>query len=206
MIRRQSKVPEVVSTGRLAGARDVNAVHVEVRALIAYVFLFALCVAPVAAQSQLQFDPAAFLVRINEATIDNENAVTSSDCMLILPDGRFHLERRSQHLPNPVATLRIFESSLGAAQLQYLRDILHDQSIRNLPPYAPPIFPMNLPWFANVRVKIVREPEVQDVGYWIWRGGAADASPNSTPDNIKKGWQESEVALRPLLQWFHGVE
>src|SRR6266481_6535038 len=31
-------------------------------------------------------------------------------------------------------------------------------------------------------------------------------NPNSAPDKIKKTWKDSEVALRPLVEWFHTVE
>jgi len=49
-----------------------------------------------AALNHPQSDAAVFVVRIGEATIDNKNAVTRTDCILVMPDGRFHLERRKQ--------------------------------------------------------------------------------------------------------------
>jgi hypothetical protein len=186
--------------------RDSKGKLAVMQILTASTFFLVLCALPATAQIQLQPDPASFLIRVNEATIDNESAVTSTDCILVMPEGRFHLEHRRQQLPNPIANLKIFESSLEPAQLQQLQDILNDQSMQNLPPYALPVFPLNLPWFANVDVRIVRQPRVQEIGYWVWRGGAPDASPNSTPDSVKKGWQESEIALRGLMEWFHGVE
>src|SRR5580765_2269773 len=61
---------------------------------------------------------SAFVVTIGEATIDHQNAVTSTDCITVLPDGRFHLERRKQVAPNPTSSLNIYESSLDSTQLR----------------------------------------------------------------------------------------
>src|SRR5438045_7149769 len=81
-----------------------------------------------AAQNHPQSDSGAFMVSISEATIDNKNAVTSTDCILVLPDGRFHLERRKEVAPNPTSSLSIFESSLDSTRLQELQDILKDEA------------------------------------------------------------------------------
>lgn len=191
-----------------AGTKDYESrsVRAVMDVFTTFTLFLALSALSINAQAQLPLSPSSFLLRINEATIDNEIGTTSTDCMLVMPEGRFHLERRMQKSPNPIAKLKIFESSLKPEQLQHLQDILNDQGMQNLPPYALPVFPMNIPWFTNVDVRIVRPPRVQEIGYWVWRGGAPDASPNTSPDSIKKGWQESETALRALMEWFHGIE
>jgi hypothetical protein len=125
---------------------------------------------------------------------------------LVLPDGRFHLERRKEIAPNPTSSLDVFESSLDSVQLEKLQDILKGESIKKLPDYTLPAFPMAVPWFATVKAKIARDGQIRTVGYWLWREGAANESPNSTPDNAKKVWRDSETALQPLVEWFHGVE
>jgi hypothetical protein len=53
---------------------------------------------------------------------------------------------------------------------------------------------------------MARSGVVQYVGYWTWRGGTPAASPNYAPASIKKGWQELETALRPLVDWLHAIE
>jgi hypothetical protein len=163
-------------------------------------------VMPVTAQNHLQSDSAAFLVSISEATIDHKNATTSADCILVLPDGRFHLERRKDVPPNPTSSLSIFESALDSTQLEHLHDILNGDGIKKLPDYTLPVFPMTVPWFETFTAKIPRDGQIRTVGYWLWRGGTAEASPNSTPDRIKAGWKDSEVALGPLVAWFHQIE
>lgn len=158
------------------------------------------------ARNQPMPDSAAFVVTIGEATIDHQSAVTSTDCIVVLPDGRFHLERRKQVAPNPTSSLNIYESSLDSTQLQQLLNIVKKESLTKLPIYALPAFPMAVPWFSTVNAKVARAGQIRTVGYWLWRGGGADDSPTSTPDNIKKIWKDSEVALQPLLEWFHGIE
>ena len=65
---------------------------------------------------------------------------------------------------------------------------------------------MTVPWFTTVNAKIGQGGQVRKVGYWGWRGGSAEASPNSTPDNIKNIWKDSQTTLKPLVEWFHAVE
>src|ERR1700738_1261576 len=77
-----------------------------------------------AAQSHPPSDSAASVVTIDETTIDHPNLVTNSDCLLPLPEGRCHLERRKEALPTPPSSLDISESSLDSTQLQRLHNIL----------------------------------------------------------------------------------
>jgi len=140
---------------------------------------------------------------------DNDRPHEASDQLRLHPgpaDGRFHLERRKEALPNPTSSLDISESSLDSTQLQRLHNILKGEDINKLPEYVLPVFPITAPWFGSFRTKISRGGQVRTVGYWLWQGGMPGASPNSTPDNIKEIWKESEVALRPLVEWFHGIE
>ncbi len=159
-----------------------------------------------AARNNSQFDSSVLVVSINEAMIDNRNASSSTDCILVMPDGRFHLERRKEIAPNPTSSLSIFEASLDSTQLQQLHDILKREGIERLPDYALPVFPMAVPWFATFNAKIEQGGQTRKVGYWRWHGGTAETSPNSTPANVKKTWKESEIALRPLVEWFHAIE
>jgi hypothetical protein len=178
----------------------------DMRRLIASTVLALGCALLAAAQNAPP-DPVPFLVSIHEQQMDlSPTGVTSSSCIVVQPDGRFHLERRRQQLPKATATLKIFESSLNSAQLQQLRDILNDESITKLPPFVQPAIPMTVPWVQALNAKIGRGREVHSVGYWVWRGGTPEGSPNSTPDNIKKAWQGAAIALRPLVEWFHEAE
>jgi hypothetical protein len=177
------------------------------RKLIASSLLFLAWTPLSAAQNQPRRHPVPFLVSISEGTTDlSRNGVNVHDCILVQPDGRFHLERRMQQLPNPTATLDVFESSLDLAQLQVLRSTLNNDSIQRLPSYVLPAIPMSVPWFRGFHAKIARGTEVQSVGYWVWRGGDPATSPNSTPDSTKRDWHDSEVALRPLVEWFDGTK
>jgi hypothetical protein len=154
-----------------------------------------------------QAPQTAFLVTVWEAETDlSPGGLTVHDCIVVRPDGRFHLERRKQKLPNPTATLDVLESSLDVAEFQQLRNILDSQEIRRLPRYVQPAIPMAAPWFQGFNAKITRGGEVQSVGYWSWRGGTPAESPNSTPDAVKKEWRTSQAALRPLVDWVHAVE
>ncbi len=170
-----------------------------------FLLLAVLCCTLSSAPQETNFGP--FLVRIAEAGSDlSSKGITSTDCILVLPDGHFHLERRTQRLPETKATTQVFESSLAAVQLQSLRSIIDSQTIKDLPTYAQPTFPMTVTWFGILDVKIARQSEIQRVGYFTWLGGTRDTSPNVMPEEIKNTWRTSAAALQPLVEWFHSIK
>jgi hypothetical protein len=172
---------------------------------LAFALASALTLLPalVSSQAAPPSNPGAPAVRIREAVVDNQHGVTSSTCLLVSPNGRFHLERRHQELPAPKATLGIFESSLDSSQLQQLHSIVGHEGMSTLPEFdAQPVFFNNAPWFSSVTVEIETEVS-RKVGYWLWREG--DPGPEVSAD-VKKRWQDSEKTLRPLVEWSHQIE
>jgi hypothetical protein len=156
------------------------------------------------AQTNPSPGPESFVVRISEAMMDNERRVTLSDCLLVLPDGRFHLERRRQVLPSPTATLNIFESSLDSSQLEQLRDLVKNAQSSALPNYdSQRVFFQNAPWFSSVIVDIGGSEASRRYGYWTWdmRNAGPDVAATA-----KKHWHDSETALQPLVEWLHAIE
>jgi hypothetical protein len=169
--------------------------------------LFIVCILAKAGQATPQDDSGELLVTIFEGQSDLLPKGTSiHDCMLVRSDGHFHLESRVQRLPKPAATLKVVDSLLDTAQLVQLKDILGDQTISKLPAYRQPAIPMSVTWSRGFNAQIVRGSKVQSVGYWSWKGGSPNTSPNSSPENVKAAWRDSERALKPLVEWFHNVE
>jgi hypothetical protein len=143
-------------------------------------------------------------VRIGEAKVDNEHGVTSSDCVLVMPDGRFRLERTRQVLPSSKATLRVFESSLGSSEFLQLRGIVENEGAGEFPEYdKQPVFFQNAPWFSSVTVDVGEGGIFRKLGYWAWDG--RNAGPG-VPADVEQRWRRSEAALRPLIEWFHRIE
>ncbi|MGA8431370.1 MAG: hypothetical protein WB729_16225 [Candidatus Sulfotelmatobacter sp.] len=174
--------------------------------LVTSAFLTLVNVAP-RDRLQPQQEAPTFLIAAHEGTIDlSRNGTSSQTCILVRPDGRFHLEGRTQRLPSPTASAKIFDYSLDSSQLQQLRGIIDDESVRQLPEYIQPPLPMAVSWSHGFEAKITRPTGAQDIGYWTWRGGTVDASPNSARESVRKGWQQSETALKPLVDWLHGIE
>lgn len=157
-----------------------------------------------AASQQAESSPS---LTIWESTLDlSQGGGSTHTCILVQPDGRFHLEKKTQRLPGSPASREIFDYSLDVSQFQQLRSILDDEKLRQLPAYVQPALPMGVPWSHGFDVKILRVADVQHVGYWTWRGGTADTSPNSTPQGVKNGWRKSEATLKPMTDWLHGIE
>jgi hypothetical protein len=199
-------------TGTASVGGRVNRAYSSLRARdlqagLVSLLLLAFACAAVAFAQRLQSDSNQFLVILHQGQTDiSPRGRSVSNCALIFPDGRFHVERRVQQLPGSTAALEIFDSSLDSAQLQYLKTALDSEGIRRLPPYEQPILPMGVPWSYGFNARISRPTGVQNVGYWTWRDGVPAASPNSSPENVKKGWRLSETELRPLVDWLRSIE
>jgi hypothetical protein len=148
-----------------------------------------------------------FLVEMREGTTDLSQQIPGvHSCILVLADGRFHLEKKVQRLPSSVATVSVFDYSLDSVQLQTLRAILGSGEIRQLPIYSQPLQPIGVPWFYGFNVRIARVTGVQSIGYWTWRGGTPAARPTLRPRALRRDggnprprcshWRGGSVASR----------
>lgn len=161
--------------------------------------------------AQVQSDSNKFLVILNEGQVDiSPRGVSVNNCALILPNGRVHLERRLQQLPNSSATLEVFESSLDTVLSRQLGEILNDESVKKLPPFVWPATPMMGTKFRGFKARITRGDQVQSVGYFTGPEATPerrlDSAPNTISNDIRNRWKESAATLRPLLQWLQGLE
>jgi hypothetical protein len=191
---------------RLAGCLQQEGYMPIRNALIFFVLTLA-GVSSVSPQ-QPKSSTVSFLLQIVERQTDlSPNGGVTSDCLLVQPDGHFHLERRQQHLPNPSANLTIFSAQLSKTQLEGLRSILDKQDIQSLSPFVPPVLPVSVTKFRVFAANVARGATIQKAGFFMWEGqGTPDTPPNSTPDDIKRAWQTSATVLQPLVDWFHALE
>jgi hypothetical protein len=178
------------------------------RPLISFVAGILLFTATAVVQSASQDRAIDFVARIGERLTDSSPHGTNVGvCVIILPDARFHLERRVQRLPGTEATLTVVESRLTSSQFRKLLAILDDKDIKLLPPYDAPMFPINVPWFYVFSADIPRGQQNQRVGYWLWDDAeATTGSPTVTAGDTKAQWARSKMALAPLLQWLRAIE
>jgi len=149
--------------------------------------------------------PKPFIVRVSESwstlhpTAGPNNL---SNCLIVLPDGRVHLELRRQEFFDGRATaLTTYEAALNNKALGILQGILDDAGVSRLHQFAQPVVPMDVDDWQGFTAEIVRGPKVQRVGYLTWHG----AGPNNS-EGDKTAWKEASVALKPLVEWSHAVK
>ena len=150
-----------------------------------------------------------YLIKIADQTMDlsSSTGMTASDCVVITPDGRFHMERRFQRLPKPYSSLHIYEASLGRARLAELKALIEE--VKELPAFVPPQIPMSIAVFRTFIIEVNRGSSVQKAGFFTWppeSNSPSDSSPQSTPDSTKGAWVTSERSLMPLTEWFGTVK
>lgn len=123
-----------------------------------------------------------------------------SNCLIVMPDGRIHLELHRQELFGSVA-LTAYESALDSNEIGILRSILDDGGIVTLPSFPSPVTPMDVDDWQVFTAEIVREAQVQQVGYLAWHG----KGPNN-PEPDKEAWREAHEKLQRLVAWSHEVK
>jgi hypothetical protein len=173
----------------------------------ALVLWFGLACLPVGRAQRAQPDLSQFVVILNEGQTDiSPRGINVRSCALVSADGRFHLERRYQQLPEPSANLKVYEYPLDSVQLQRLRAILDDEGVRRLPPFAWPPTPAVGTKFRGFEARIVRGGQVQHVGYFVGSEGTAGNQLDPATAGIKKEWKEATAALQPLFRWLQDLE
>src|ERR1700743_2196752 len=156
---------------------------------------------------EAKMNPAKFLARIEWSQNDTSpHGITANDCVLVLPDGHFHMEHRLQQLPVPRASLEIFESVLSNNQIMQLREILDRQEIQELPTFVSSGIPGSVYLRLSFQAEISRDPKVQNVGYMDWKVNVGADSDEHPREALKQAQSKAETALQPLLQWFLNLE
>jgi hypothetical protein len=148
--------------------------------------------------------PHPFLLRMFEHEMTLQPVAGPNNvenCIVVFPDGHFHLELRRQEFFDGKATLAVYESSLNPQGLERLQMILDSEDIKRLPAFVQPVPPFDPQGWHGLSGKIMRASGVQVIGYFDWQGKGPGNS-----DSDKREWQESQVALKPLVEWFHSVK
>jgi hypothetical protein len=159
-------------------------------------------------------NPAAFFVRISWSDIElSPHGIIKNDCLLVLPDGHFHMEERLQQLPDPRSSLHIHESLLGDTQLEQLRSIFKLQQIVMLPEFFPFPFPVAVTRHRDFQAEISRNQEtVQNVGFREWEDPKPDEGVEPSLEALEQSrvlaqsQRPAKTALHPLFQWILDLE
>jgi len=135
------------------------------------------------------------------STVPTAGPNNFSNCVLVMPDGQFYVSLRRQEIMDGTATVKAFEGSLNANSMQRLHDLLNRETIRNAPKFDLPKTPLGVDEFQVFEAEINRGALLQRLGYFKWKGRGPDNS-----DLTKRQWQESELALQPLVEWFRALK
>jgi hypothetical protein len=145
-----------------------------------------------------------FIVRMSESwsTLRPTSGPNNfSNCLIVMPDGRMHLELRRSEFFDGRAVLTTYESALHGKELEILRSILDDAGLSTVRPFVGPVVPMNVDDWHGFTAEIEHGAQVQRVGYVTWDG----RGPNN-PESDKIAWKDASVTLKPLVEWAHSVK
>jgi len=145
-----------------------------------------------------------FLLRISEAQVSMRPTAgpnNVSNCMIVYPDGRLHLELRRQEFFDGKASVASYEGRLSNQELASLQSVLDSDSVRNLHMFPPPKVPFVVDGWGAFVAEIQRQTDVKKVGAFTWQG---EGPKNSEED--KSVWKDAELALQPLIEWSHSVK
>lgn len=113
----------------------------------------ALTFSPIVAAQNTAVESSAYLVKFSKINSDVSGTATQheSSCIVVVLDGHFHLERRSQPSLHPPVLAKVYDSTLSEMQLQQLRNILDDQRILRLPNFVLPETSATKSWIRGVQ-------------------------------------------------------
>jgi hypothetical protein len=163
-----------------------------------------ICATPVAPQTQTSSDGNPLVRMWDSWTTLHPTAGPNNieNCVVVHPDGQFHLELRRQEFLDGRAALHIYEGTLDAGSVQTLKNLLDADAIKKLATPKLPRFPLSddapLEGFSAA---ISRTDRTQDVGYFVVKARGPD-----NPDTVVQEWQESQMALQPLVEWFRALK
>lgn len=156
-----------------------------------------LCILAISVASDAQ---SHFLLRSMEGGTSfppTAGPVTFSNCVLVLPDGRFYISLRRQEIAGDPVSVSSLEGFLDDKSMRILREFLDDKSVRGTPEFVLPHIPFSAEKFETFEVQIDRGSSVQHAGYVKgWNGNGP-----SNPESTKRDWEAAEVVLQPLLVW-----
>jgi hypothetical protein len=170
---------------------------------VKYAALIALLVAVTVAKEPIP-ESHNFVVRMSETELTLHPTAgpnNLSNCLLVFPDGRVHLQLRRQEFLDGHATVTSYEWSLAAEPLRELQLLLDAPAITKLKQFAQPMPPFPSYRFQAFTAEIPRPAGLHKVGYFAWQG----KSP-ANPEEDKAAWHEASIALQPLVDWFHGAK
>jgi hypothetical protein len=144
-----------------------------------------------------------FLVRIIDSQVfsyPTPGPVNIRNCLVVLSDGRVQLELFRQEFSSS-GSAKVYQGKLGEPDLQILRPLLDQPSLRNLPDFVSPNVPVVANEVSTFIVDVSRGSSTQTVGFLGWKG---DGPTNS--DAQKQSWQNARLVLQPLVQWSRTVK
>jgi hypothetical protein len=171
-------------------------------------FTFLLSASGLITSSQQLSKQTNIAVRVEESQIDSSSkGIIFSDCIIVRNDGYSHLERRRQQLPSSIATLRVYELQLDAADMEQLSQIVNNKNIQELPDFSsPPVPPDNPSLRSGFQATLIRNNTVHRIGYMNWSGRDDPGSTAFGSKQVREELQTSAAAMEPLRQWLHHVE
>jgi hypothetical protein len=135
-----------------------------------------------------------YVFRLESHKIGGQTA--ENTCIIVYPDGRYHLERKTQRIASKEVSIAVFEDAVWAGELQKLTQILDNPELQKKtyeePPYGRPMLEAE---FTSLTVP--RVDHLQKVS--IWRGSEFRrlGSIGGPPPLIDHG----SKLLKPLQQW-----
>lgn len=144
---------------------------------------------------------------ITEDQIDlAPNGANFGDCLLVRANGSVYLKRRLQPRIGAPVKVGFYETVLGPEQLNQLRSLLNGEAIRSLAAYTEPGIPATVFRRHDIEVEIWRKTGTQRAGYSDWESHVLGSSREDAPPKIRHAQKRAEMALKPLVGWFHGIE
>lgn len=154
-----------------------------------------------------QTENSNIALSLHETRIDlsNPTGENVTACAIIYSNGSYHVEQKIQRMDTFAVTSLTYEDTLSSVQMSELIDIVDQPNVKSLPDFGQPAVSPANHFVHFFLAQINRHGNLQNAGYFIWKGPDSVSSLDGGPTSIITAQQTAEKALTPLTTWFHSL-
>ena len=146
------------------------------------------------------------LLRLHEMNVSPEAspATESGLCTVVAGNGDLYIEKRYHLIKDLKGDLKVFEGKLTDSQLNELRSLLANETLKEISDNGANHMPKSATDFGWVTAEIQRGSSIQEIDYRHWTVKSDEYSQASQPYITLQ--KQRQIVLSPLVNWAHTID
>lgn len=146
------------------------------------------------------------LLRLHEmnVSLDANPASESGLCTVVAGNGDLYIEKRNHLIKDSKGDLKVFEGKLTDSQLDELRSLLANETLKEIADNGANHMPQSATDFGWVTAEIQRGSSIQEIDYRYWSVKSDEYS--QAPQLYLTLQKQRQIVLSPLVNWAHAID